>query len=48
MGVHNDFGRISFMNINEIDKKYFCNDQDKINVCQQLIQLLANVDEKNF
>ena len=48
MGVHNDFGRISFMNINEMDKKFFCNDQDKINVCQKLIQLLSNVDEKIF
>lgn len=48
MGVHDNFGKMSFMNINEIDQKFFCNDEDKINCCQKLIQLLVEVDEKNF
>ena len=48
LGVHNDFGRISFMNINEIDNKYFCNDDERINCCEELIQYLINVDEKNY
>ena len=47
-GIHNDFGRISFMRINEIDPKYFCNDDDRIKCCQELIQKLIDVDEKNF
>ena len=48
-GVHDDFGRISFMRINEIDSKYFCSDEERIECCQELIQYLINVDsEKNF
>ena len=46
-GVHNDFGRVSFMNV-EIDGKYFCNKEDKINCCQKLIRFLENVDEKKY
>jgi hypothetical protein len=45
-GVHKDFGRISFMRINEIDKKYFCTDDERINCCQELIQYLINAQEK--
>ena len=45
-GVHKDFGRISFMRINEIDKKYFCTDDERINCCQELIQYLINAEEK--
>ena len=47
-GVHNDFGRISFMRINEMDPKYFCSDEDRIKCCQILIQRLIDADEKNF
>lgn len=47
-GVHNDFGRISFMNSNEIDGKYFCNNNDKIKCCQKLIQNLENADDKHY
>ena len=47
-GIHNDFGRISFMRINEIDSKYFCSDQDRLKCCQELIQRLIDADEKNF
>ena len=48
-GVHDDFGRISFMRINEIDSKYFCSDEERIECCRELIQYLINVDsEKNF
>ena len=45
-GVHKDFGRISFMRINEIDKKYFCSDDERINCCQELIQYLINAEDK--
>ena len=45
--VHFDFGRVSFMNI-EIDGKYFCNKDDKINCCQKLIQFLEKADDKNY
>ena len=48
MGVHNDFGRISFMRINEIDSKYFCSDDERINCCEELIQYFINADEKHF
>lgn len=47
-GVHDDFGRVSFLNEQEIDKKYFCSDDDKINCCQKMIQYLENADEKKF
>ena len=47
-GIHNDFGRVSFLRINEIDAKYFCNDEDRIKCCQILIQRLMDADEKNF
>lgn len=47
-GIHNDFGRLSFMRINEIDSKYFCSDEDRIKCCQELIQRLIDFDEKNF
>ena len=47
-GVHNDFGRISFMRINEIDSKYFCTDEERINCCKDLIQYLTNADKKHF
>ena len=40
-GVHNDFGRISFMRINEIDSKYFCTDEERINCCKDLCPLLS-------
>ena len=46
-GVHFDFGRVSFLNI-EIDRKYFCNKEDKINCCQKLIRFLEKVDEKKY
>ena len=45
--IHYDFGRVSFMNI-EIDGKYYCNQDDKINCCQQLIQILEKADDKNY
>ena len=47
-GIHNDFGRLSFLRINEMDSKYFCNDEDRIKCCQLLIQKLIDVDEKIF
>jgi len=46
-GVHFDFGRVSFLNI-EIDGKYFCNKEDKINCCQKLIRFFEKVDEKKY
>ena len=46
-GVHFDFGRVSFLNI-EIEGKYFCNKEDKINCCQKLIRFLEKVDEKKY
>lgn len=46
-GIHNDFGRVSFMNC-EIDGKFYCNNDDKINCCQKLIQYLENADEKHY
>ena len=45
--VHFDFGRVSFMNI-EIDGKYFCSKEDKINCCQKIIQFLEKADDKNY
>ena len=45
--VHYDFGRVSFLNI-EIDGKYFCNKEDKINCCQKIIQFLEKADDKNY
>ena len=45
---HPDFGRVSFMNINEIDNKLFCNNEDKIQCCQRLIQNFENVDNKHY
>ena len=47
-GIHNDFGRVSLMRINEIDSKFFCNDEDRIKCCQELIQRLIDADEKKF
>ena len=47
-GIHNDFGRVSFMRINEIDPKYFCTNEDRIKCCQELIQRLIDADEKNY
>ena len=47
MGIHNDFGKESFMEGN-IDKKYYCNNNDKIKCCQLLIQYLENADEKHY
>ena len=46
-GIHDDFGRVSFMN-ETIKKEYFCNDDDKINCCQQLIEYLENADDKKY
>ena len=46
-GVHYDFGRVSFLNI-EIDGKYFCNKEDQINCCQKLIRCLEKIDEKIY
>ena len=48
LGIHNDFGRMSFMRINEIDNKYFCSDEERLNCCETLIQYLINVDEKKY
>ena len=45
--IHNDFGRVSFMNI-EIDPKYFCDKEDKINCCQRLMQILEKADYKYY
>ena len=48
MGVHNDFGRMSFMRINEIDNKFFCSDEERIECCQKLIKDLMLVDDKKY
>ena len=45
--IHYDFGRVSFLNI-EIDGKYYCNKEDKINCCEKLIQFLEKADNKNY
>ena len=45
MNVHNDFGRVSFMN-KEIDGRYYCNDEDKIKCCQKLIENLKDHDNE--
>ena len=47
MGVHNDFGKESFMN-GGIDKKYYCDNNDKIKCCQLLIEYLENADVKQY
>ncbi len=45
MGIDDDFGRVSFMN-EKIDKKYYCNSDDRINCCQQLIEYLEKADDQ--
>ena len=47
LGVHNDFGRVSFMNC-EIDPKFYCSNDDKIKCCQLLIQNLEDADDKHY
>ena len=47
MKIHNDFGRVSFMNT-EIDGKYYCNKEEQINCCQKIIQILEKADKHNF
>ena len=45
--IHMDFGRVSFLNL-EIDGKYFCSKEDKINCCQKIIQYLEKAEDKNY
>lgn len=45
--IHPDFGRVSFMNV-EIDSKYFCSKEDKINCCDKLIEYMNYVDDKKY
>ena len=47
-GVHDDFGRISFMRINEIHDKYFCNDEERIKCCQEIIKCLIEAEKKHY
>ena len=47
MNIHNDFGKESFMN-GKIDKRFYCDNNDKIKYCQLLIQYLVNADNKNY
>lgn len=46
-GVHDDFGRVSFMNV-DIDSKFYCNKNDRIECCEKLIQYFKEADEKEF
>ena len=46
-GVHDDFGRVSFMNI-DIDRKFYCNKNDRIECCEKIIEYFKEADEKEF
>jgi hypothetical protein len=46
-GVHDDFGRVSFMNV-DIDRKFYCNKNDRIECCEKIIEIFREADEKEF
>ena len=41
--VHYDFGSVSFLN-ESIDPKYFCSKNERINLCEEMIQFLEKID----
>ena len=42
--IHNDFGSISFLNEPKIDPKYFCSKQDRINLCNEMIDIFEKIN----
>ena len=39
-----DFGSISFLNEPKIDSKYFCSKEDRINLCNQMINIFETIN----
>ena len=42
--IHMDFGSISFLNEPKIDSKYFCSKEDRINLCNQMINIFETIN----
>lgn len=45
-GIHKDFGKLSFLQSNEIEDLYYCSNDERYELCEHFQQILANIDEK--
>lgn len=46
MGVHNDFGRLSFIQSNQICPVYHCSKEEQYEICLQMMSLLETIDNE--
>ena len=46
MGVHNDFGRLSFIQSNQICQVYHCSKEEQYEICLQMMSLLEKIDNE--
>lgn len=44
--IHNDFGKMSFLQSNEIPSEYHCSDEDIMDICVEMISLLEKIDNE--
>ena len=46
MGVHNDFGRLSFIQSNQICPVYHCTNEQQYEICIQMINIIEAIDKE--
>jgi hypothetical protein len=44
IGIHNDFGRMSFLNSSQIPANYHCNQEEIVEILLEVISILENFD----
>lgn len=45
-GIHNEFGKMSFLQSNEIPSMYHCTDEEIIDMCVEMISFLEKIDRE--
>ena len=43
--IHMDFGSISFLNENKIESRYFCSKEDRIKICDDMINIFEKIND---
>ena len=43
--IHMDFGSISFLNENKIDSRFFCSKEDRIKICDDMINIFEKIND---
>jgi hypothetical protein len=46
IGIHNDFGQLSLLNMHQIPSNYHCSQEEIVEILLEVINILENFDEK--